>query len=127
MRLLIAVLIPLQKANYPKSVKVASHELHAHLLLLAAMPRNWKATANESKYPYIVELVVDGDKLDVEFSRRTMDFHRSRKIQARHGRRIVREGRICFRWCFSELVTAQAFMEQFGAEVPGPVRRKRRR
>src|SRR5215472_14930385 len=86
MRLLIAVLVPLQKANYPKSVKVASHELHAHLLLLAAMPRNWKATANESKYPYIVELVVDGDKLDVEFSRRTMDFHRSRNREARHTR-----------------------------------------
>ena len=88
------------------------------LYCVAEMARNRKATANESKYPYIVELVVDGDKLDVEFSRRMMDFHRSRKIQARHGRRFVREGQICFRWCFSELVTAQAFMEQFGAEVP---------
>ena len=73
---MIAVLVPLQKVNYPKSVKVASHDLHAHLLLLAAMPRrNGKAAANESKYPHIVELVVAGDKLDVEFSRRMMNFH----------------------------------------------------
>jgi hypothetical protein len=27
---------------------------------------NWKAVANESKYPYIVELLVVDDKLDVE-------------------------------------------------------------
>ena len=61
------------------------------LYCVADMPRNGKAVANENEYPYIVELVVDGDKLDVEFSRRMMDFHRSRKIQARHGRRIVRK------------------------------------
>jgi hypothetical protein len=127
MRLLIAVLVPSQKVNYPKSVKVASHDLHARFLLLAAMPRNGKAVANKSKYPHIVELVIDGDKLDVEFSRRMMDFHRSRKIQARHGRRIVREGQISFRWCFSDLTTARAFMGQFGGEVPRPERRRRRR
>ena len=32
-RPLIAVLVPLQKVNYPKSVKVASHDLHADALL----------------------------------------------------------------------------------------------
>jgi hypothetical protein len=79
------------------------------------MPK--KATANEREYPYIVEFVVAGDKLDVELSRRMMHFHRSRKISARHGRRIVREGQIFFRWCFSDLATAGAFREQFDGEV----------
>ena len=71
------------------------------------MPK--KATANEREYPYIVEFVVAGDELDVELSRRIMDFHASRKIQVRHGRKIVREGEIYFRWCFSDLATARAF------------------
>jgi hypothetical protein len=88
-------------------------------------PPSGKAVANESKYPYIVELFVANDELDVELSRRMMDFHRSRKIQARHGRRIVREDKIYFRWCFSGLATAHAFMEQFGGEAPQPVRRRR--
>jgi len=71
------------------------------LYCVAEMARNRKATANENKYPYIVELVVDGDKLDVEFSRRMMDFHRSRKIQARHGRRIVRKIKSIFGGVFA--------------------------
>src|SRR6516164_4862833 len=53
---------------------------------------SYKALANETKYPYIVELVVADDKLDVELGRRIMNFHRSHKIQVRHGRTIVREG-----------------------------------
>jgi hypothetical protein len=84
---------------------------------------NWKAVANEKEYPYTVELVVAGDKLDVESSRRMMNFHRSRKIQARYGRTIVREGQIYFRWCFPDSDMATAFKEQFGGEVPQPVRR----
>ena len=83
---------------------------------------NWKAVANEKEYPYIVELVIAGGKLDVESSRRMMNFHRSRKIQARYGRRIIREGQIYFRWCFSDLETARAFMEQFDGEVLQPER-----
>ena len=31
---------------------------------------NWKAVANEKEYPYIVELVIAGDKLDVGSRRR---------------------------------------------------------
>jgi len=76
-----------------------------------------KAAKNEREYPYVVEFVVAGDKLDVELSRRMMHFHRSRKIPARHGRRIFREGQIFFRWCFSDLATARAFREQFDGEV----------
>src|SRR5262249_60252575 len=44
-----------------------------------------KALINESKYPYIVELAVNTDELNVDLSRLMMDFHRSRKIQVRHG------------------------------------------
>jgi len=54
-------------------------------------PPTGRAVANESKYPYIVELVVADDKLDVEVNRRMLAFHRSRKIQARHGRRHRRD------------------------------------
>ena len=78
---------------------------------------NRKAVANEKKNPYIIELVVAGDKLDVELSRRVMNFHRSLKIQARHGRTIVRGGQIYFRWCFPDSDTASAFKKQFGGEV----------
>jgi hypothetical protein len=87
-----------------------------------------KAVTNESRYPYIAELIVADDKLDLEVSRRIMDFHRLRKIQVRHGRRIVTERQIYFRWCFSELGTADAFMEQFGGKLMSgdqPERRKR--
>jgi hypothetical protein len=87
---------------------------------MARYPFSGKAVENEKKYPYIVELVVAGDPLDVELSRRMMDFHRSRKIQARYGRRIIREGQIYFRWCFSDLATARAFRGQFGGEVLQP-------
>jgi len=72
---------------------------------------------NESNFLFIVELAVASNELDVELSRRIMDFHRSRSIQARHGRRIVREGEIYFRWCFSDLATACAFAEQFAGQV----------
>jgi hypothetical protein len=84
---------------------------------MVRQPLSGKAIANESKYPYIVELSIADDKLDVEFSRRVMDFHTQRKIQVRHGRRIVLEGQIYFRWCFSDLVTASAFMEEFGGKL----------
>jgi hypothetical protein len=43
-------------------------------------PPSGKAVKNESKYPYIVELAVVDDMLDVELSRRMLDFHRQRKI-----------------------------------------------
>ena len=80
-------------------------------------PSSEKAIANEKKYPFIVELVVGGDELDVDLGRRVMNFHRPRKIQPRHGRRIIRERKMYFRWCFSDLATAHAFMEQFGGSL----------
>jgi hypothetical protein len=92
---------------------------------MVRQPLSGKAIANESRYPYIVELVVADDELNVEVSRRMMNFHRSRKIQARYGRRIVREGQVYFRWCFSDLETARAFMKQFDGEVLQPERSRR--
>ena len=64
-------------------------------------------------YLYVVELAVDTDKLNVELNRRMLHFHKSR----RHGRRIIRETQIYFRWCFSDSATARAFIEQFGGEL----------
>ena len=84
-----------------------------------------KAVTNEAQCPHIVELVVADDELDAKLSRQVMNFHSSRKIQARHGQIVVREGQIYFRWCFSDLETE--FMEQFGGEFSQPGLRRRRR
>ena len=72
-------------------------------------PLTGKAITNESDYPNIVEIAVAAGGLDVEVGRQMMDFHRSRKIQARHGRRIFKEDQVHFRWCFSDVATARAF------------------
>jgi hypothetical protein len=40
-------------------------------------PGAGKTLRSESKYPYIVELAVGTDGLDVELSRRIMEFHKS--------------------------------------------------
>jgi hypothetical protein len=46
---------------------------------MVRQPLSRKAVATEQKYPYIVELLVVDDELDVEVSRRMMDFHRVAK------------------------------------------------
>ena len=82
------------------------------------MPRRNKATTNEFSHPYVVELAVVGDALDVELGQRIMQFHESRDIQPRHGRRINRRrGKFHYRWCFSDLLIAHAFAKQFGGEI----------
>ena len=48
-----------------------------------------KALTNERKYRHIVELTIAADGLDVALGRRIIEFHNSRHIQLRHGRRIV--------------------------------------
>ena len=74
--------------------------------------RQWdrigKALAND------VELVMSGEALDVALSRRTVEFHKSRRIQPHHGRTTPGKDKTYFRWCFSDLATARAFVEQFG-------------
>jgi hypothetical protein len=69
----------------------------------------------ESKYPYIIELALTDRWLDVGLSCRIMNFHKTRHIQPRHGfTAILKEGRT-FRWCFSDLETARAFMSNLAA------------
>ena len=77
---------------------------------------SYKAKANESKYPNVVELAVDGDGLDVTLGRQIINFHKSRHIQPHHGRSIIRQQQIFYRWCFSDLATARAFIDQFGGK-----------
>jgi len=80
------------------------------------LPQSGKAVANESNYPYIVELTLGADELDFGLTRRITEFHQLRHIKPRHGRRIVRGSKVHYRWCFSDLATARAFVEQFGGE-----------
>jgi hypothetical protein len=78
--------------------------------------RSAKAAANESKYPNIVELAVDGDGLDVTLGRRILNFHKSRHIQPHYVRKSIRQRQMFYRWCFFDLATAHDFIEQFGGE-----------
>ena len=83
-------------------------------------PRFSKARVNEDKHPYVVELAVATDGMDVELSRQIVRFHKSRHIQPRHGRTIVRQGGSFYRWCFSDLLIARAFVEEFSAKFFKP-------
>jgi len=67
----------------------------------------------ERKYPHIVELAVGRRGLDVGLGRRIMHFHSSRHIKPRQ---------TYYRWCFSDLATAHAFIEQFGGSLYEPER-----
>jgi len=69
---------------------------------------------NERTYPYHVEIPVAAAGLDVPLNRQIMKFHESRHLQLRHGRTILRGGENYYRWCFPDLMTALAFVEQFG-------------
>jgi hypothetical protein len=87
----------------------------SRLWLGGAHDRTGKALHNERSYPYVVELTVATEGLDVRLSRRIMDFHKSQRIQLRHGRtNFGGAQRSFYRWCFSDLATARAFIEQFG-------------
>ena len=79
-----------------------------------SLDRADKAFINESKYPFIIEMPVATIGLDVELNRQIVVFHYSHRIQARFGRTTFRAGRSYYRWCFSDLATARAFVEQFG-------------
>jgi hypothetical protein len=77
-----------------------------------------RALTNETKYPFIVELAVTGEELELALSRRIIDFHNRRHIRTRHGRTI--NGEKHYRWCFSDIATARAFAEQFGGAFYKP-------
>jgi hypothetical protein len=76
-----------------------------------------KVLRAESEYPNIVEVAVARTGLATELSRQITAFHKSRQIKLRHGRTTLREGQIYYRWCFSDLVTARAFLERLGGAV----------
>ena len=77
--------------------------------------------AIERKYPHIVELPVGAHGLDVELGRRIMQFHNLQRIKPRrHGHIVLKEGQTYYRWCFSDVTTARAFIEQFGGTIHKP-------
>jgi hypothetical protein len=76
-----------------------------------------KAVTNESKHPYVVKLEVVSDGLDIELSRRIVQFHKLRDIQPQYGRTIFRRSGPDYHWCFDDLSIAHAFIEQFGGEL----------
>ena len=79
-----------------------------------SLDRAGKAVVNEKKYPFIVEVPVAANGLARELSRQIVGFHKSRSVEPRHGRTTFRDGQTYYRWCFSDLETARAFVEQFG-------------
>jgi len=64
--------------------------------------------------PFIVEVPVATNGLDVELNRQIIGFHKSHRVRPRLGRTIWRDEQLYYRWCFSDLETARAFIEQFG-------------
>jgi hypothetical protein len=89
---------------------------------LKSFDRGGKAVANERKYPFIVEVPVATNGLDVEVNRQIIGFHKSHRVQPRLGRTIWRGEQRYYRWCFSDLETAHAFIEQFGGSLYEPNR-----
>ncbi len=76
-----------------------------------------KVLKTEADYPHIIELAVPADGLATALGRQILAFHKSRRIKPRHGRVKQRAGQFYYRWCFSDLATAGAFLEQFGGAV----------
>jgi hypothetical protein len=76
--------------------------------------RPGKAGLNESKSPFIVEVPVAANGLDVGLNRQIVGFHKLRGVPPRFGRTIWRNDQRYYRWCFFDLDTARAFLDQFG-------------
>ena len=83
-------------------------------------PGSGRALFNEKKYPNVVELAVPDGQLEIQLSRRIMEFHKSRHIHPRHGRWITKNNQTYCRWCFADLGTACDFIEQFGGAFYKP-------
>ena len=58
-----------------------------------------------------------GDELNVQLGRQIIHFHQSQRIQPRYGRTLTTNRGKLYRWCFSDLLIARAFIEQFGGEL----------
>jgi hypothetical protein len=79
-----------------------------------------KLVTNERTHPYLVEIPVAAAGLDVPLNRQIVRFHKSRRLELRHGRIISRYGETYYRWCFPDLMTALAFVERFGGAFYEP-------
>jgi hypothetical protein len=69
--------------------------------------RAGKTAANEAKYPFIVEVPVAANGLNVELNGQIVGFHKSHRTRPRFGRTALRDGQIYYRWCFFDLATAR--------------------
>jgi hypothetical protein len=87
---------------------------------MSRSPTN-KAMTNEVDHPFVVELAVGRDGLDFDLGRRIMQFHKLRHVPLRYGRTIpARRGKVHYRWCFSDLLIARVFAEQFNGKFCKP-------
>ena len=117
----------------PLSPRVVQSFLRMDLIIAFAVTNSassmirgssYKAVRNERTYPYIAELPVSvRGGLDVELSRRIVQFHKTRHVQPRHGRTILTERQHYYRWCFSDLQMAHEFIKQFGGSLCEPDRK----
>lgn len=79
--------------------------------------RTDKALATERNFPYIVEIELPLNGLDLRLNREIITFHRLRNIHLRFGRRLTHTSKRYSRWCFSEPAIADAFLVQFGGQL----------
>lgn len=75
--------------------------------------RKNKAHGVEHEFPYIVELAVPSNGLDVRLSREITRFHVQRNTQVRFGRTRLQDGQLYCRCCFLDPTIADAFRERF--------------
>ena len=87
------------------------------VLMRSVQYRVGKPLTNERTHPYCVDISVAAVGLDVPLNRQIINFHKSRHLQLRNGRIILRGGESYYRWCFADLMTALAFVEQFGGAL----------
>jgi hypothetical protein len=95
-----------------------AHGKHCGEGFMPGLPK--RAISNEIRHPYIVEVAIVGDELNVQLGRRIMQFHQSQRIQPRYGRTITTNRGKLYRWCFFDLLIARAFIEQFGGAFCKP-------
>ncbi|MFY9897636.1 MAG: hypothetical protein WAK67_07545 [Xanthobacteraceae bacterium] len=115
----------LQVLDYPKAPARRSFTLTKYLKsYIPRFPRRemsfaraGKTAANEAKYPFIVEVPIAANGLNVELNRQVVGFHKLHHTTLRSGRTALRDGQIYYRWCFFDLATARAFAEQFGGAL----------
>lgn len=73
-----------------------------------------KARVAELDFPYVIEMEVPAKGLNVRLSREIGMFHCSHEIRPRFGRSRVKNDQHYCRWCFSDPLVADAFLERFG-------------